>query len=107
MNGSDERATAVPATLPSGAQIRVQVAGEGDGMGSVGLADHIDFGDAIDTVGEIGGLLFDKLNAVRPTRATVELTLGFTVEAGKLTTLIVSGKADAALTLTMEWAEHA
>jgi hypothetical protein len=107
MNGDEGRSDAVTATLPSGKSLRVQVAGAGDGMGSVGLLDRVDLDDAMDSVGELGRLLFEKLQAIKPTKAAVELTLGFTVQAGKLTALIVSGKADASLTLMMEWAERA
>jgi Trypsin-co-occurring domain 1 len=106
MNGSEGRGEVVTATLPSGRALRVQVAGAGDGMGSVGLRDKVDINEAVDSAAELGHLLVDKLQVIKPTKAAVELTLGFTVEAGKLTALIVSGKADASLTLTMEWAER-
>jgi hypothetical protein len=45
--------------------------------------------------------------AVKPAKATVELKLGFAVEAGKLTALWVNGKGEASLTVTLEWSEHA
>jgi Trypsin-co-occurring domain 1 len=98
--------TVVTAQLPSGKPLRVQVAAIDDGMGSVGLRDKLDVNGAIDTVGELGRLLYGKLQAIKPTRTSIELTLGFTVEAGKLTALIVNGKADASLTLTMEWLQE-
>jgi hypothetical protein len=52
-------------------------------MGSVGLGDRVDFDDAVDSAAELGRVLFDKLQVIKPTKAAVELTLGFTVEAGK------------------------
>ena len=55
---------------------------------------------------EIGSVVVDKLKAAKPTRATVELKLGFAVEAGKLTALWVGGKGEASLTVTLEWSEH-
>ena len=50
--------------------------------------------------------MVEKLKAAKPTRATVELKLGFAVEAGKLTALWVGGKGEASLTVTLEWSEH-
>jgi hypothetical protein len=85
MNGPDRPAKVVTARLPSGVPVRVELAGQGagDGMTSVGLRD-LDLGGALDTVGEIGSLVVDKLKVARPSKATVELKFGFEVEAGKL-----------------------
>jgi len=107
MNGTESATRTVTATLPSGVPIKVEVAGpdSGDGMTSGGLRD-LAWSTALDTVGEIGSVLVEKLKAAKPTRATVELRLGFAVEAGKLTALWVGGKGEAALTVTLEWSEH-
>ena len=96
----------VTARLPSGVPVRVEVARSesGDGMTSVGLRD-LDLGNALDTVAEIGSVVVDKLKAAKPKKATVELKLGFAVEAGKLTALWVGGKGEAALKVTEEWFE--
>jgi hypothetical protein len=108
MNGAENATTVVTAKLPSGAPIRVEVAGAGtgDGLTSVGLRD-LDLSAALDTVAEIGSVVAEKLKAAAPARATVELRLGFAVEAGKLTALWVGGKGDASLTVTLEWSGHA
>jgi hypothetical protein len=107
MNGAENTTTVVTATLPSGTPVRVEVIGSesGDGMTSVGLRD-LDLSKALDTVTEIGSVVVDKLKAAKPTKATVELKLGFAVEAGKLTALWVGGKGEASLKVTMEWSEH-
>jgi hypothetical protein len=47
-----------------------------------GLGD-LDLSGALDTVGEIGSLVVDKLRAAKPSKATVELRFGFEVEAGE------------------------
>jgi hypothetical protein len=106
MNGSDGRTETVTVRLPSGVPVRVELAGPGDGMTSVGLRD-LDVSGALDTVGEIGSLVVGKLKAAKPTKATVELKFGFEVEAGKLTALWVGGKGEASLTVTLEWSEPA
>jgi hypothetical protein len=107
MNGAENVTSVVTARLPSGAPIRVEVVGSGagNGMTSVGLRD-LDLDKALDTIGEIGSVVVEKLKAAKPTRASVELKLGFAVEAGKLTALWVGGKGEASLTVTLEWSEH-
>jgi hypothetical protein len=107
MNGAENASTVMTARLPSGTPIRVEVAGSGvgDGMTSVGLRD-LDLDKALDTIGEVGSVVVEKLKAAKPTRATVELKFGFVVEAGKLTALWVGGKGEASLTVMLEWSEH-
>jgi hypothetical protein len=107
VNGAEYAPRVVTAKLPSGVPIRVEVvgSGSGDGMTSVGLLD-LDLDTALDTVAEIGSVVVEKLKAAKPTRATVELRLGFAVEAGKLTALWIGGKGEASLTMTLEWSEH-
>ena len=104
MNGADRPAEVVTAKLPSGVPVRVELAGPGaeDGLTSVGLRD-LDLSVALDTVGEIGSLVVDKLKVAKPSKATVELKFGFEVEAGKLTALWLGGKGEASLTVTLEW----
>ncbi len=106
MNGDASAADVLTARLPSGAAIKVEIAGleTGDGMTSVGLRD-LDLDSALDTISEIGSLVVGKLKAAKPAKATVELRLGFSVEAGKLIALWVGGKGDASLTVTLEWSE--
>jgi hypothetical protein len=108
MNGADGPAGVVTARLPSGVPVRVELAGPGagDGLTSVGLRD-LDLSGALDTVGEIGSVVVEKLKAAKPSKATVELRFGFEVEAGKLTALWVGGKGEASLTVTLEWSGHA
>jgi Trypsin-co-occurring domain 1 len=103
---AENATTVVTAWLPSGAPVRVEVAGSGsgDGITSVGLRD-LDLNKALDTVAEIGSVVIEKLKAAKPTRATVELKLGFAVEAGKLTALWIGGRGDASLTVTLEWSD--
>lgn len=110
MNGPDGPNSAlrvVTAKLPSGVPVKVEIAGPatGDGMASVGLRE-LDLSTALDTVGEIGSVVIEKLKAARPAKATVELSLGFAVESGKLTALWVSGRGEASLTMTLEWSGH-
>jgi len=110
MNGADAAdmaVQAVTARLPSGVAVKVEAATDSaDGMTSVGLRDY-DLGSALDSVGEIGALVVEKLKAARPSKTTVELKLGFAVEAGKLTALWVGGKGEASLTVTLEWSGSA
>jgi hypothetical protein len=102
-DGAGQVVRAVTARLPSGVAVKVEAATDSaDGMTSVGLRDY-DLSAALDSVGEIGSLVVEKLKAARPSKTTVELKLGFAVEAGKLTALWVGGKGEASLTVTLEW----
>ena len=110
MNGTDGAggaARVVTARLPSGAPVRVEVRGSDsdDEMTSVGLRD-LDMDGALNAVAEIGSVVVGKLRAIRPAKATVEMKLGFAVEAGKLTALWVGGKGEASLKVTLEWSGH-
>ena len=107
MNSTENTASVITAKLPSGAPVKVEVSGSdsGDGMTSVGLRD-LDLSTALDAVGEIGSALVEKLKAAKPSTATAELRFGFAVEAGKLTALLVGGKGEASLTVTLEWSGH-
>lgn|SRR5215510_337127 len=107
MDGSETSTSVVTAMLPSGVPIRIEIADSdtGDEMTSVGLRD-LDLDKALDTVGEIGSVVVEKLKAAKPTKATVELKFAFAVEAGKLTALWVGGKGEASLTVILEWSER-
>jgi hypothetical protein len=104
MNDADSVAEVVTAKLPSGIPVRIELAGSdvGDGLTSVGLRE-LDLSGALDTVGEIGTMVLEKLKSARPAKATAELKFGFSLEAGKLTALWVGGKGEASLTVTLEW----
>jgi Trypsin-co-occurring domain 1 len=110
MNRADDTGQvmqAVTARLPNGVAVKVEAAASSeDGMTNVGLRDY-DLGEALDSVGAIGALVVEKLKAAKPSKTTVELKLGFAVEAGKLTALWVGGKGEASLTVTLEWSGDA
>jgi hypothetical protein len=106
MGRTDTDTRVVTAVLPSGMSINVEVTqpgGDEDEMASVGLR-NLELDKALDSLGEIGSLVVKKLKAAKPTRATVELGLAFSVEAGKLTALWVGGTGQASLNVTLEWA---
>src|SRR5579862_7063446 len=94
----------VTARLATGALVRIVLAEpeSDDGMTSVGLRDF-ELDKALEVIGEIGSAVIRKLKDARPTKATVELRMGFSVESGKLTALWVGGHAESAMTITLEW----
>ncbi len=84
--------------------MRVQVTeGAGDGLGSVGLLDNLDIAEALSSVTELASLIRSHLQPVMPTKATVEFGVSFSIKAGKLVSLMVDGKGDASLKVTLEW----
>jgi hypothetical protein len=82
--------------------VRIRVVEGAGGMGSVGLG-KLDLRDALDTIGEAAGLVYDRLEHLTPTKASVEFGVSFSVQGGKLTALLFDGKADASLTIGLEW----
>jgi hypothetical protein len=94
----------IDAVLPGGTVVRVRLAEDGgDGIGSVGLAEKLHLDEALAAIGDVAALVRDKLDAAVPTKATVEFGVSFAVQGGKLTALVFDGKADASLTITLEW----
>jgi hypothetical protein len=61
------------------------------------------FEAAVGTVGEISTQLVQAVKAAAPTKFSVELGFDFDVEPGKLTALLVNGKAGASIKVTLEW----
>jgi hypothetical protein len=106
MDITDTDTRVVTVLLPSGTPIKVELARPGaydqDEMASVGLRD-LQLDKALDVLREIGSLVVEKLEAAKPTKATVQLGLAFSVEAGKLTALWVGAQGNASLNVTMEW----
>jgi hypothetical protein len=84
-------------------QIRVVHSAGGDPMSSVGLLDRVSVGDALDAIGDAAALVHDKLKDLAPTKASVEFGVSFSVQGGQLTALLFDGKADASLTICLEW----
>jgi len=84
--------------------VRVRVVqGSEDEMASVGLLDKLNLQEALDTVRDAAAIVYDKLEPLTPTKATVEFGVSFSVQGGKLTALLFDGKADASLTISLEW----
>jgi len=84
-------------------RVRVVQTTTDDEMASVGLLDKLDLQEALETVREAAAIVYDKLEPLTPSKATVEFGISFTVQAGKLTALLFDGKADASLTISLEW----
>jgi hypothetical protein len=107
--GDDEAYATV--LLPSGAPIKVAVEGQpSDGMASVGLAEDLKLGPALDSLSEISSMVVEKLKATKPAKATLEFHIAFSLEAGRLVSMLVGAKGDASLSIALEWAageEHA
>jgi hypothetical protein len=82
--------------------VRIRVVDGAGGMGSVGLG-KLDLREALETIGEAAGLVYDRLEHLTPTKASVEFGVSFSVQGGKLTALLFDGKADASLTIALEW----
>ena len=74
-------------------------------MGSVGSGEKLHLEDALAQIGEVASLVHQKLDPTMPTKAIVEFGVSFSVQSGKLTSLVFEGKGDASLTVSLKW-EH-
>jgi len=95
----------ISATVADGRTVAVRVTGAGpDELSSVALSDRIlNLNDAMEDVASLAATVRHHLERVASTRATVELGIGFTLMAGRLTALVVDAKTDLAMKLTLEW----
>lgn len=87
-----------------GVEFLAQVQPQDRGVAPVGgdrtIYDLADFGDSLKAIcGELGRVW----EAVRPSEATVELSLGMSVKTGKLTALLVEGGGEANVKVTLTW----
>lgn len=59
--------------------------------------------DALKSVNAFAERLQTSLDAVAPDKAKVEFSIGFTMQDNKITAMLVDGKSDGTITITMEW----
>jgi hypothetical protein len=97
----------VPVKTPEGETVVVSVldvdgtaARVGDQKVAAGLPN---LSGALKSIKEFSAGLHGALKAVAPDKTTVEFSVGFAIQAGKLTAMFVDGKADGSVTVTMEW----
>ena len=101
----DQQLAPVTVKLPNGAVMRVSVPVSRSRVAEdVGAAAPMfDMGRVGQAIEGIGDLIKGALVNLKPTKTTVELGFSFDVEGGKLTALLVNGKLDADLKITLEW----
>jgi hypothetical protein len=87
--------------LPSGKSVYVEVValpGEEDIGVKIPSMDQV-----IGAIDEVVDMLWETMQRAKPTTASVEFGVDFTLEAGALTALIVKGSGTGSLTITLEW----
>jgi hypothetical protein len=92
--------------LPNGAVALVQavdVDGGGGGAEQVRWPDAFDLDGLTATLDGVAHAVRSGVEKALPSKTTVELGISLAVKSGVLTTLIVDGKAQASLTVTLEW----
>jgi Trypsin-co-occurring domain 1 len=100
----------VEVVLPNQSVALVRAVDLDDGGGQVaekvGWKDTFDFADVAGTLEGVARAVRSGLEKVTPSKTTVELGIQLAIKNGKLTGLIVEGKADASLTVTLEWGKQ-
>lgn len=69
----------------------------------VSWADSLDPETFFESVRSFTSQLTDALRAAAPTKITAEFGVKAAVKAGKLTALLVDGKGEATISVTLEW----
>lgn len=64
------------------------------------------FDELLMTVQELARSMGDMLQSVMPSRASVEFGVGFVVRSGRLTSVLVDNKEEAALTIRLDWTRN-
>jgi hypothetical protein len=96
----------VEVALPNQAVALVQAADLDEGgqvAEKVGWKDTFDLAGVSATLDGVAQAIRSGLEKVTPSKTTVELGIQLAVKNGMLTGLIVEGKADASLKVTLEW----
>jgi hypothetical protein len=99
------REETISAAVSNGRTVAVQLIGEGsDELSAVALTDRVfDLNDAMEDVASLAATVRHHLERAAPKRATVEIGIGFSVSAGRLTALVVNAGAEVSMKLTLEW----
>lgn len=100
-------ARVVEVVLPNGTVALVQAQDlDNDGgqvAEKVAWADSFDFAHVSGTLEGVAHAIRSGLRKTVPTKTTVELGIQLAVKNGKLTALLVEGKADVSLKITLQW----
>jgi hypothetical protein len=59
--------------------------------------------DALKGIDDFTDGLRHALSKVAPDKTTVEMSIGFAMTSGRLTTLFLDGKAEGSIKVTLEW----
>jgi hypothetical protein len=92
----------VPVELPSGNKLTLPVHGTTGVYDVAGMMPKI-AANAMEGVREFGDLLKGAALACAPDSLDIELSIGFEVTSGQLTTFLVEGGANGSVTLTLHW----
>jgi hypothetical protein len=73
------------------------------GRQEVGVLDRIPFDQVVQTLTRIAQGLEAAVDAVKPSKASIEIGIEFGLEAGQVVALIARGTGKANLKVTLEW----
>ena len=98
----------VPVKLPNGVVVKMEArtSGETDVGALRGLIEPFNpdvIGDAICGIAE---LVKNAISKAKPQKVTAEFSIELSCEAGKLTSLIISGSSKGGLKIGLEWNEQ-
>lgn len=97
-------------TLPSGRTILIDEIEVGDLAERSGgdetykdVGFGIEFKDIVESAVEVGKILRDGIERIRPSKASAEITFGVDAKTGKIAAVFVEGAARGGVKLVLEW----
>src|ERR1035441_1431552 len=95
----------VPLTLPNGAEVQVEarVPAEQEIGAFDMLPEAFSFEKLQDTIKGVAALVDGALDKVKPQKVAIEFGIELSLEAGKLTSVIVNGSTKGTIKISLEW----
>lgn len=97
-----DRRSTVTVSLPNGVPLLVETMGDRK-SGNITGRDHVDLKAVRDSIVGLAALAHEALETAVPDEAEIQFNLAMTAETGKLLCLLVSGSAQASITVTLRW----
>ena len=98
---SQKKSVELPVALSNGSVILARIH-QVDREEEVSFKDYL-LADSLNSLKSLVGDIIGPLSALKCEKVTVELNMGLAIEAGKLTSLLVEGSAEAAYKVTVEF----
>lgn len=95
-----------PVGLPNGSTLYIQSTDGGDTERPVGTRSAQQLATSMDSIRGLAILLYEELRELSPDDIEVEFGIGFTLESGKLLTILADAKGSANVSVKLKWSRE-